>query len=78
LRKRLNRRPSTRDYLWLGRAQAGTGRADEAHQSLQNARARWLDADAGSPELAALERLVETVPAGGDAGEPRPHRQAGS
>jgi tetratricopeptide (TPR) repeat protein len=71
VRKRLNRRPSTRDYLWLGRAQAGGGRADAARRTLQAARARWLDADPDSPELAALERLVSASPTGGDADEPR-------
>ena len=70
LHKRLTRRPSTRDYLWLGRAQVGSGRADEARQSYETARARWVDADADAPELAALERLVSTMPSGGDAGGP--------
>ena len=71
LRRRLNRRPSTRDLLWLGRAQAGNGQANESRQSLLAARARWLDADADSPELAALERLVSAVPTGRDAASPR-------
>lgn len=58
LRKRLNRRPSTRDYVWLGRAQVGSGRTVEAQQSLQAARARWLGTATDSRELAALEGLV--------------------
>ena len=67
LRKRLNRRPSTRDFLWLGRAQAGSGRADQARGSLETARARWRDADADAREMAALERLMAGMAVGGDA-----------
>jgi len=58
LRKRLNRRPSTRDFVWLGRAQAGNGRLTEAQQSLQAARGRWVAAGADTPELAALDRAL--------------------
>ncbi|HZO24752.1 MAG TPA: hypothetical protein VFH48_02020 [Chloroflexota bacterium] len=58
LRKRLNRRPSTRDFVWLGRAQVGGGRLVEAQQSLQAARTRWPGTATASPELTALERLV--------------------
>jgi tetratricopeptide (TPR) repeat protein len=68
LRKRLNRRPSTRDFLWLGRAQAGGGQAEESRRSLLEARSRWTDADSASPELARLERLVDASPTGGDVG----------
>jgi len=78
LRKRLNRRSSTRDYLWLGRAQVGTGRADEARQSLQAARARWFGSAADSPELAALERLVTaSVPDDGAAPTEQPNAEGG-
>jgi tetratricopeptide (TPR) repeat protein len=76
LRKRLNRRPSTRDYIWLGRAQAGTGRADEARHSLQAARARWFGTADTSPELVALERLLDAVPAHGSTGAHPQHPRA--
>ena len=58
LRKRLGRRPSARDFFWLGRAQVGRGRGDEAEASLSEARTRWSSADPDSPELAVLQRLV--------------------
>jgi tetratricopeptide (TPR) repeat protein len=56
LRTRLGRRPSARDFFWLGRAQVGSGRATEARLSLQEAQTRWSGADAGATELAALEQ----------------------
>jgi hypothetical protein len=71
LRRRLDRRPPTRDFLWLGRAQAGSGRSEEARGSLETARARWRDADADSREVAALERLMAGIAAGSDAGGSR-------
>lgn len=57
LRRRLDRRPSARDYFWLGRAEVAAGQRDAAAVSLANARSHWSEADADSPELAALTRL---------------------
>jgi len=54
LRTRLGQRPSARDFLWLGRAQVGSGRTMEARLSLKEAQTRWSGADAGAAELAAL------------------------
>jgi len=58
LRKRLNRRPSTRDFLWLGRAQASSGRVDEARSSFETARGRWADVHPESPELRSVDRAI--------------------
>ena len=58
LRRRLNRRPSTRDYLWLGRAQAGRGRVDEARSSFETGRGRWADVHSDSPELRSIDRAI--------------------
>jgi tetratricopeptide (TPR) repeat protein len=69
VRQRLNRRPSSRDFVWLGRAQVGSGRVTEARQSLQAARARWLGTALDSPELAALDRLVTASPPDNAMGE---------
>jgi tetratricopeptide (TPR) repeat protein len=63
LRVRLNRRPSARDYFWLGRAQAGAGRADEAQGDFAEAEQRWRDADPDSQELAVLRRARERLSA---------------
>ncbi|MGI8549664.1 MAG: hypothetical protein ACR2PL_02540, partial [Dehalococcoidia bacterium] len=59
LKERLNRRSSARDLFWLGRAQTGSGQTEAATTSLQQARDRWLGADADSPELAAIVRLQQ-------------------
>jgi tetratricopeptide (TPR) repeat protein len=56
LRLRLGRRPSARDLFWLGRAQIGSGRMEDARISLQEAQHRWADADPEAAELIALER----------------------
>ena len=64
LRTRLGRRPSARDFFWLGRAQVGSGRATEAQLSLQEAQTRWSGADVGAAELTALartQRLAQVV-----------------
>lgn len=64
LRTRLGRRPSARDFFWLGRAQVGSGRATEAQLSLQEAQTRWSVADVGAAELTALartQRLAQVV-----------------
>ena len=59
LRTRLNRRPSTRDLFWLGRAQVSSGQSEAARASFNHARQRWQSADRDSPELATLTRLAE-------------------
>jgi tetratricopeptide (TPR) repeat protein len=56
LRRRLRRRPSARDFFWLGRAQMGSGQMQNARISLQEARHRWAHADPEAIEPAALER----------------------
>ncbi len=58
LRRRLGRRPSARDYFWLGRAQAGRSRVEDAAVSLRAAQAGWATADPDSPELIALGRIA--------------------
>jgi tetratricopeptide (TPR) repeat protein len=70
VRKRLNRRPSTRDFVWLGRAQVASGRADQARQAFEIGRARWGDADPDSPELRALDRAI-AVSSDGTVDRPR-------
>ena len=61
LRARLKRRSSPRDMFWLGRAQASRGEAGAARASLHEAAHGWRDADVGSPEVTALNRLAEEV-----------------
>jgi hypothetical protein len=56
LRQRLGRRPSGRDFFWLGRAQIGNGQLENAQLSLHAARQYWGDADPETAELIALER----------------------
>jgi len=57
---RLEPRPTVRDLYRLGRAQAGSGKIEEASVNLREAARRWQDADTGSPELAdILERTRE-------------------
>ncbi len=70
LRRRLNRRPSTRDFFWLGRAQASSGQPEQAQQSLLQAQARWSHADPASPELAAVGHLMAAASAGADVDRP--------
>ena len=65
LRKRLGRRPSARDYLWLGRAQAGRGRTEDAAVSLGAAQTGWATADPDSPELRTLGRISVGMTPGG-------------
>jgi hypothetical protein len=56
LRQRLGRRPSARDFFWLGRAQIGNGQVENARISLQEGQRRWARADPEAPELMALDR----------------------
>lgn len=58
LRDRLGRRPRARDFFWLGRAQAGTGRSEAARASRDEARSRWPTADSDGIELQALASLA--------------------
>ena len=66
LRRRLDRRPSARDYFWLGRAQASRGDPAEASASLAKARCGWSMADTDSRELAALAEAEHTLRSGGE------------
>ena len=61
LRTRLDRRPSARDYFWLGRAQAARDDAGAA-ASLAQARAHWSSAEPASRELAPLTGREATLP----------------
>ena len=56
---RLHPRATVRDLFRLGRAQIGTGKAEEGTGNLRCAAEGWRDADSGSPELAAIDRLLE-------------------
>jgi hypothetical protein len=60
LRERLGRqpRPLPRDLFWLGRAELGVGRREDAAADLRTARGRWRDAEPDSPEVAGLEALL--------------------
>jgi tetratricopeptide (TPR) repeat protein len=58
LRRRLDRRPSARDYFWLGRAQAARDDRRAAAESLASARSHWSTADEDSPEVMALDALL--------------------
>jgi tetratricopeptide (TPR) repeat protein len=58
LRTRLQRRASVRDLFWLGRAQVHSGQPEAAKASLHEVAQRWQDADPGSSELTALNRLA--------------------
>ncbi|MDE0059925.1 MAG: hypothetical protein OXI22_01920 [Defluviicoccus sp.] len=60
-RSRLDPRPTIRDLFRLGRAQLGLGNLDEAEGNLRRAAEGWRNADPGSPEVAALRRLLEPV-----------------
>jgi tetratricopeptide (TPR) repeat protein len=63
LRRRLARRPSPRDFLWLGKAQAGLGLNGAAAASLHEARRRWPSAEADNPEQRALEHALAATAA---------------
>jgi tetratricopeptide (TPR) repeat protein len=54
LRRRLARRTSARDLLWLGRAQAALGELDGSAASLAAARLAWAGAERDNPEQDAL------------------------
>ena len=64
LRTRLKQRTSVRDTLWLTSAQASTGRAEDALGGVDSVRQGWKDADADSPELAALDTIAARASAG--------------
>jgi tetratricopeptide (TPR) repeat protein len=65
LRQRLGRRPSARDFFWLGRAQMGNGQMENARLNFQEAQHRWAAADPEAEELAALARTRRVVQAMG-------------
>ena len=60
-KSRLGPRPTIRDLFRLGRAQLGLGDLDEAEGNLRRAAEGWRDADSGSPEIAALDALLQPV-----------------
>ena len=64
LNTRLKQRTSVRDTLWLTGAQVSTGRADDALGGVDSVRRGWKDADADSPELAALDSIAARASAG--------------
>ena len=61
LRARLKQRTSVRDSFWLSRVQAGSDSVSAAERSLADVKQRWQHADSNSPEMAAINRLVEAV-----------------
>jgi tetratricopeptide (TPR) repeat protein len=61
LNSRLKRRSSVRDSFWLARAQLGSGQAEDAATNLRQASQHWQYADAASPEMANLNRLVRSI-----------------
>jgi tetratricopeptide (TPR) repeat protein len=65
LRQRLGRRPSGRDFFWLGRAQIGNGQLENARLSLHEAYQSWADADPETVELITLERTRRLAEAAG-------------
>ncbi len=64
LRARLKQRTSVRDTLWLTSAQASKGQAEDALGGVDSVRQGWKDADADSPELAALDTIAARASAG--------------
>jgi hypothetical protein len=54
LRRRLVRRTSPRDLLWLGRAQTARGEAEAGAASLAAARRLWAAAERDNPEQRAV------------------------
>lgn len=58
LRERLNRRTSVRDSFWLGRAQTETAN-DVAQNTLRMVAQDWQNADPTSPEIAALNGMMQ-------------------
>jgi tetratricopeptide (TPR) repeat protein len=58
LRKRLEHRHTARDFYWLARSQAGTGKIDDAQVAARHAQHLWAGAEPRSPELAELSQLT--------------------
>ena len=56
---RLDPRATVRDLFRLGRAQIGAGKVEEGIGNLRRAAEGWRDADPGSPEVAAIDTLLE-------------------
>ncbi|MCY4577543.1 MAG: hypothetical protein OXD31_00700, partial [Chloroflexi bacterium] len=58
LRVRLNRRASVRDSYWLARTKASSGEVETAKNTLKQVAQQWETADPNSPEIAAMNTLV--------------------
>lgn len=58
LRVRLNRRASVRDSYWLARTKASSGEVETAKNTLKQVAQKWQNADTESPEIRALNTLV--------------------
>ena len=58
-RSRLEPRATVRDLFRLGRAQIGAGKLEEGTANLRQAAEDWRGADSGSPEVAAIDQLLE-------------------
>ncbi len=61
---RLKQRTSVRDTLWLTSAQVSTGQSEDALGGVDSVRQGWKDADADSPELAALDTIAARASGG--------------
>ncbi len=59
LRARLKQRTSVRDSFWLSRVRAGSDSGSVEGDSPADVKQRWQNADPDSPEMAALDKLVE-------------------
>ncbi len=60
-RSRLDPRPTVRDLSRLGRAQIGAGKRQEGAANLRRAAKGWRGADPGSPEVAAIDALLQRI-----------------
>ena len=56
---RLDPRATVRDLFRLGRAQIGGGKPEDGMVNLRRAAEGWRNADPGSPEVAAIDELLE-------------------
>ncbi len=60
-RSRLEPRPTARDLFRLGRARIGAGKLEEGAANLRQAAEGWRGAEPGSPEVAAIDELLERL-----------------
>ena len=58
-RSRLDPRPTVRDLFRLARARIGAGKPEEGTDNLRRAADGWRDADPDSPEVAAIDELLQ-------------------